>query len=115
MQKALREPADLVDRIDQVMIRSNATGNQQGPVRPFGEDVWIVDGPPARFVLLLPTRMIVARLSNGSLWVNSPVDTEDALLEQILAVGPVRYLVAPKVLHIWRLERARCVFPDAEL
>jgi hypothetical protein len=37
------------------------------------------------------------------------------LLERIMALGPVRYLVAPIKLHVWRLEEWHALFPDAEL
>jgi hypothetical protein len=37
------------------------------------------------------------------------------LLEQITAIGSVRYLVAPTPLHVWRLKEWRALFPDAQL
>jgi hypothetical protein len=37
------------------------------------------------------------------------------LLEQIKEIGPVKYLVAPTCLHVWRLEEWHSLFPDAEL
>ena len=50
-------------------------------LQEFAENVWIVDGPPVRFLgMLFPTRMILVKLSDGSLWVNSPVSTEPEIL-----------------------------------
>jgi hypothetical protein len=82
----------------------------------FAEDLWIINGPPVRNLgISLPTRMIIVRLKNGSLWINSPVSVEREELDQIIALGPVRYLVAPTKLHIWRLEQWHKLFPNAEL
>jgi hypothetical protein len=82
----------------------------------FGEDIWIADGPSVRFMFVpLPTRMIVVKLGDGSLWINSPVAASRETLDQIEAVDPVRYLVAPTTLHIWRLEQWHTLFPKAQL
>ena len=63
-------------------------------------------GPSVRFVFAsLPTRMIVVKLGDGSLWINSPVAVSRETLDQIDVIGPGRYLVAPTALHIWRLEQ----------
>src|SRR6185437_666752 len=84
----------------------------------FGENIWIADGPrvSAFGPITLPTRMIVVRLGDASVWINSPVDEPSSeLLEQIRAIGSVRYLVAPTPLHVWRLKEWRALFPDAQL
>jgi Domain of unknown function (DUF4336) len=82
----------------------------------FAENISIVDGPPVRvFGVPLPTRMIIVKLADGSLWVNSPVSVPIQVLDRIKASGPVRYLVAPTKLHIWRLEEWHGLFPEAEL
>ena len=82
----------------------------------FAENISIVDGPPVRnFGVALPTRMIIVTLGDGSLWVNSPVSVPAQVLDQIKASGPVRYLVAPTKLHIWRLPEWHKLFPEAEL
>jgi hypothetical protein len=39
----------------------------------------------------------------------------EQLLDRIKSLGPVKYLVAPTKLHIWRLEGWHVLFPDAEL
>jgi hypothetical protein len=82
----------------------------------FGEDIWIADGPSARFIFAsLPTRMIVVKLDDGSLWINSPVVASRETLDQIEAIGPVRYLAAPTTLHTWRLDQWHTLFPKAQL
>ena len=72
--------------------------------KPFGPDAWIVDGPEIRMdygpvSLPFPTRMVVARLASGDLWVHSPIAPDPGLFVQIDALGPVRHLIAPNSLH----------------
>jgi hypothetical protein len=45
---------------------------------------------------------------------NSPVVVPRETLDEIVAIGPVRYLVAPTALHIWRLEQWHKLFPEAQ-
>jgi Domain of unknown function (DUF4336) len=66
------------------------------------------------FGIRLPTRMIVVRLRDGSIWINSPVAASQSLRASIEDLGPIRYLVAPTPLHIWRLEKWQGFFPEAE-
>jgi|SRR5271166_539635 len=85
-------------------------------LQKFAEGISIIDRPPVRMLgVPLPTRMIIVKLSDGSLWVNSPVSVPIPVLDRIKALGPVRYLVAPTKLHIWRLEKWHVLFPEAEL
>jgi hypothetical protein len=80
------------------------------------EDIFIVDGANVRALgIPFPTRMIIVRLAGGSLWVNSPVSAPPEALNRITALGPVRFLVAPTKMHVWRLEEWHALFPEAEL
>jgi len=82
----------------------------------FAENVWTVDGPPEYFIgIPFPTRMIIVRLADGALWVNSPVSAKSETIHEIESLGPVRYLVAPTKLHVWRLEGWHARFPRTEL
>jgi len=82
----------------------------------FAENLWIVEGPEVRdFGIMFTTRMIVVKLSDGSLWVDSPVPVSFDTLKRITALGPVRYLVAATPRHVWRLETWYRLFPEAEL
>ncbi|HEY9084446.1 MAG TPA: DUF4336 domain-containing protein [Candidatus Tyrphobacter sp.] len=86
------------------------------PLKRFGDDIWIADGPIVRtFFVPFPTRMVVVKLGDGSLWVDSPVEVSPETLARIEAIGPVRYLVAPRPLHTWRLEQGCELFPEAQL
>ena len=85
-------------------------------LQAFAENVWIVDGPPVRDLgVMFTTRMTVVKLSDGSLWVNSPVSVPFDTLKRITELGPVRYLVAATPRHVWRLAAWHTLFPEAQL
>jgi hypothetical protein len=79
-------------------------------LRQFGPEIWMVDGPVVSFYgFRYPTRMAVIRLSNGSLFVWSPVALPDSLRSSVDALGRVRRLVSPNALHhlfLWEWKTA---------
>jgi hypothetical protein len=83
----------------------------------FGRDLWLADGPSVRFLGLFPypTRMAIVRLADGGLWVWSPIALDPALAAEVLALGPVRHLVAPNALHHLYLAEWAQRFPEARL
>ena len=88
-----------------------------GPaLQEFARNVWIVDGPKVRDMgVLFTTRMAVVKLCDGSVWMNSPVPVSFETLQRIAALGPVRYLVTATPRHVWRLDGAHTLFPEAQL
>ncbi len=85
-------------------------------LQTFAENIFLVDGPPVRAAgIPFSTRMVIVTLTGHSLWVNSPVVVSAETFARIKALGPVKYLVAPTKLHVWRLELWHRLFPDAEL
>ena len=65
-----------------------------------GEDLWIADGPPVFFFTFrFPTRMVVARLADGGLWLWSPIALDDRLRDDIAKLGEPRFAVEPNALH----------------
>lgn len=86
-------------------------------LREFGKELWLAEGPTVRFMGLFPypTRMAVARLRDGTLWVWSPIALGDALCEAVEALGPVRHLVSPNALHHLFLGEWVERFPEARL
>lgn len=68
---------------------------------PFARELWLADGSVVPFLRFFPypTRMAVVRLASGDLWVWSPVALDDGLAAEVDALGPVRHLVAPNLLH----------------
>lgn len=85
-------------------------------LRPFGQEIWIADGPVVSFHSFpYSTRMAVIRLSDGSLFIWSPVALTDALRTSIDALGQVRYLVSPNALHHYYLGEWKSAYPAARL
>jgi len=82
----------------------------------FGEDIWIASGPTVTSVgFRYPTRMAVIRLSDGGLFVWSPVAASLELRAEIDTLGKVRFLVPPNSLHHVFLPEWRAAYPDAVL
>ncbi len=83
----------------------------------FAPGLWLAEGPTVFFLGLFPypTRMGVVRLGDGSLWVWSPVELDDALAQELAALGPVGHVVAPNKLHHLFLPAWAARFPQAKL
>ena len=62
----------------------------------WGPSLWIAEGPTVSFMTFpYPTRMVVARLSDGSAWAWSPIALTPELAGAVEAIGPLREIVAP--------------------
>lgn len=88
--------------------------------KPMGPDIGIVDGPfeyltVAGVTLPLPftTRMTVARLSNGDLFLQSPIKFDEALASELQRMGTIRHLVSPNQFHYAHIGEWSKAFPDA--
>ncbi len=69
-------------------------------LKPFGHDIWTADGSAVSTAGFgYPTRMAVIRLSEGGLFICSPIRLTEGLRAEVDALGDVRYLVAPNSLH----------------
>jgi hypothetical protein len=85
-------------------------------IHAFAKDIWLVDGPIVRDMgVLFTTRMTIVKLSNGSIWISSPVSVSFATMQWISNLGDVRYLIAATPRHVWRLAAWHSLFPEAEL
>lgn len=83
---------------------------------PFGPSLYVADGPTVSFFgFPYPTRMAVARLSDGSAWVWSPIALTPELAEEVQSIGPVRYIVSPNKLHHLFLQEWTEHWPEARL
>ncbi len=83
---------------------------------PFGQNLYVADGPTVSFYgFPYPTRMAVARLSTGTLWIWSPVALTDELAAAVAAIGPVGFIVTPNKLHHLFLPEWISRWPDARL
>lgn len=82
----------------------------------FGRAIWIAQGAEAVVAgFRYPTRMAVMRLSDGGLFVWSPIAFTDDLRAAVDALGPVRHIVEPNSLHHLHLSEWRRAYPGARL
>jgi len=66
----------------------------------FGPSLHVADGPTVSFFgFPYPTRMAVAMLSDGCVWIWSPVALTEELASAVEAIGPVGHIVSPNKLH----------------
>jgi hypothetical protein len=85
-------------------------------LKEFGPSLYVADGPTVPFFgFPYPTRMALARLSDGSGWVWSPVALTEELISAVQAIGPVRHIVSPNKLHHLFLTEWADQWPDARL
>jgi hypothetical protein len=86
------------------------------PLLQLGPEIWIETAQWSRFYgFPYPTRMAVIRLSDGSLFIWSPVALSNSLRAAIGALGPIRCLVSPNALHHLFLAEWESVYPRARL
>ena len=85
-------------------------------LKPFGPEIWIADGS---FVSTggfhYGTRAAVIRLSNGGLFIWSPIKLTDELRTEVNALGEVAHLVPPNSLHHLFLDEWRSAYPNAKV
>lgn len=87
----------------------------------IGPEIWIVNGPVLQWGYGIPikwpfpTRMTIIRLPDGGLWLHSPTRPDEALLEMVQSLGPVRHIVSPNMIHHVSIGLWAARFPDAKL
>ena len=82
----------------------------------FGPSLYTADGPVVSFFgFPYPTRMAVVRLTDGSVWVWSPVALTPELAAAVEAIGPVRHIVSPNKIHHLFLGEWMQRWPEARL
>lgn len=66
----------------------------------FGPSLYVADGPTVPFLSFpYPTRMAIARLDDGCVWVWSPIALTAELARAVDSIGPVRHIVSPNKIH----------------
>ena len=45
-------------------------------------------------------RMGVVKMRDGSLWIHSPIELDDATRREVDALGPVKFVVSPNYEHV---------------
>lgn len=86
-------------------------------LEPFGEEIWLADGPEvvAALGFHYPTRMAVIRLGGEALFIWSPIALSDGLRAKVDALGTVRSLIAPNSLHHVFLAEWQRAYPEVKL
>ena len=87
-------------------------------LKPVAAHLWIVDGGVihmAMGIAKIPfsTRMTVARLADGSLWLHSPIAPDDSLCAALEALGDIRHLVSPNFIHYAHIAAWQARYPQA--
>lgn len=85
-------------------------------LRPFGLNLWIAGGDSVSVAgFTYPTRMALIRLADGGLFVWSPTTLSPDMRNEVDALGPVRFIVAPNSLHHLFIPDWRAAYPAAQL
>ena len=84
-------------------------------LKEFAKDVWLIEKEFAVGGLEIGSRSVLIRLKSGELWMHSPVDMNRETIEEIKALGKLKYVVAPSVWHHLFLKNADDNFEDVKL
>ena len=83
-------------------------------LEPFDENIWTSPGERVRlYGVPFETRSVVVKLSDGGLWVHSPVLPAVERCSELSAIGPVSYLVAPNKIHSLGIGTWQAQCPEA--
>jgi hypothetical protein len=82
----------------------------------IGDNIWIVDGTAIPFLgLRSGTRSTIIRLSDGRLWLHSPIAYSPELGAELDQLGEIAFLVAPNTYHHMFLKEWAEHYPSATL
>ncbi|MEH2534578.1 hypothetical protein V1277_006126 [Bradyrhizobium sp. AZCC 1588] len=85
-------------------------------LKEFGQKIWTADGPDVAVAgFHYPTRMAAIGLSDGGLFIWSPIHLTDGLRAEVDAIGRVRHIVAPNSLHHLFLQEWKHAYPSAKV
>lgn len=89
---------------------------QKSDLTTIVEDrIWSLERPVWFSGIRQRARTTVLRLDDGSLLLHSPAPPSEQLAEQLLRLGPVRWLVVPNCFHHLGAPAAAARFPDAQV
>ena len=60
-------------------------------------------------------RMGVVKMRDGSLWIHSPIELDDATRRAVDALGPVKFVVSPNYEHVKYASQWKEAYPSATL
>lgn len=79
----------------------------------FAEDVWVEPRLAKFWGVETGTRMTLVRLSDGGLFVHSPVALDAQTRAEVDTLGPVRAVVSPSIFHHLHVGDWLAAYPDA--
>ena len=83
-------------------------------LKPFGQNIWVVDGPIIRFYgMPFTTRMVVVKISHNELLIHSPINLTESLKQELDKLGKIKYLISPNKIHYWYISDFQKTYPDA--
>lgn len=85
------------------------------PLTPLAADLWVATRPLKLIVGDIGTRMTVIRLRDGGLFLHSPVPLDAETRAALDALGPVRAVVAPSLVHHFYVGEYGAAYPQATL
>jgi len=89
---------------------SNVEGLVLTPVR---ENLWAAERPFVWNSIDVGGKMAVIKLSDGSLWVHSPIELDEKTKEAMDSLGPVKHIVSPNYEHVKYAKQWIDAYPDA--
>jgi hypothetical protein len=82
-------------------------------LREIDEDIWVAEQPLRYLGLSVGTRMTVVRLANRELAVISPIQANDAIVNQLSQLGIVKHIIAPNLYHYLFAANFKSLYPHA--
>ena len=82
---------------------------------PLGKDIWTMEGPKVVFAgAPMHTRMTIVKLTNGDLWIHSPIKLSISVEKAIKELsGTVSVLIAPNKFHHLYIEEWADAYPQS--
>ena len=85
-------------------------------IQEFGPSIYYVDGPDVNFFgFPYPTRMVLIKLDDGSVWMWSPIHYTVELGEKMKELGltNIKHVVSPNMIHHLSIKEWQDMFPEA--
>lgn len=89
--------------------------DENTPLQALAEDVWVSEHRFRVLGMTIASRMTVARLESGALFVHSPVHLTPGLHDALDRLGQVWYVICPNRFHHVFAGEYAAAFPDARL
>lgn len=84
-------------------------------LKAIATDLWVAEQPLKYFGLEVGTRMTVIRLSSNKLMVISPIQGDNATINDLNQLGEVIYIVVPNLYHHLFVAEFQLYYPNAKL